>query len=587
MEQPFVTAVTHSDDEARVTLTGVRDEPGVAGRIFTALAEANVNVDVIIQNEPVGDDELADLSFTVDRSDLTTATETIAGLGELSRGVRTDEQIGKVSIVGAGMRSHPGVAAKVFEVLGGEGINIEMISTSPIKISCVISADRVPDAVKALHEAFDLGSDAVRRRGQTAPLEPHGLGMTRRLQGRSAGRDRRGRPTILEVLAERGFPASEVVPFASERSAGKQIEWNGAPARGPAAERGVDPGPRPGPLLGRRRGQRRVGAAVRRGRGRRRRQHQLLAHARRRPAGRRRGQPGGARRPQGIVANPNCTAMQMLVALAPIHRAAGLERLILSSYQAVSGTGQRAVEELRDAVAGRPRRAKSPPPAVYPHQIAFNVLPQVETFKDGDDYTTEERKVMAETRKILELGEEVGISATCVRVPVVTGHSESINVQTREDLSPEECRELLARHPGVVVVDDPGAGPTRWRSTPPAETRSWSAASAATPGTSAASTSGSSATTCARGRRPTPSRSPSCSAEREPAGHRAEIGRMDIGFGDAAAAVRRAARGRRRALRADARHRALDLGALGRARDRPGRGRGGRRRRQPTPRSST
>jgi aspartate kinase len=157
MEQPFVTAVTHSDDEARVTLTGVRDEPGVAGRIFTALAGANVNVDVIIQNEPVGDDELADLSFTVDRSDLTTATDTIAGLGaQVSQGVKTDERIGKVSIVGAGMRSHPGVAAKVFEVLGGEAINIEMISTSPIKISCVISADRVPDAVRALHDAFDL-----------------------------------------------------------------------------------------------------------------------------------------------------------------------------------------------------------------------------------------------------------------------------------------------------------------------------------------------------------------------------------------------------------------------------------------------
>lgn len=162
MEQPFVTAVTHSDGEARVTLTGVRDEPGVAGRIFTALAEAGVNVDVIIQNEPLGEDALADLSFTVDRSDLSAATETVAGLGGVSQGVRTDEQIGKVSIVGAGMRSHPGVAAKVFEVLGGEGINIEMISTSPIKISCVISAERVPDAVKALHQAFELGADAVR-----------------------------------------------------------------------------------------------------------------------------------------------------------------------------------------------------------------------------------------------------------------------------------------------------------------------------------------------------------------------------------------------------------------------------------------
>ncbi len=162
MEQPFVTAVTHSADEARVTLVGIRDEPGVAGRIFAALAEAGINVDVIIQNEPVGDDELADLSFTIDRAELTAATDAIAALGEVSQGVRTDEQIGKVSIIGAGMRSHPGVAAKVFEVLGREEINIEMISTSPIKISCVIAAGQVPDAVRALHAAFELGADAVR-----------------------------------------------------------------------------------------------------------------------------------------------------------------------------------------------------------------------------------------------------------------------------------------------------------------------------------------------------------------------------------------------------------------------------------------
>jgi aspartate kinase len=158
VEQPFVTAVIHTDDEARVTLVGIRDEPGVAGEIFTALADAGINVDVIIQNEPVGDDELADLSFTVDRSELRTATDAIASLGDVSQGVRTDDRIGKVSIIGAGMRSHPGVAAKVFEVLGRERINIEMISTSPIKISCVIAADAVPQAVRALHQAFDLGA---------------------------------------------------------------------------------------------------------------------------------------------------------------------------------------------------------------------------------------------------------------------------------------------------------------------------------------------------------------------------------------------------------------------------------------------
>jgi len=169
MERPIVTAVTHSVDESRVTVVGVRDEPGIAGRIFTALAEANVNVDVIIQNEPVGEDDLADLSFTVDRDDLPTASEVISGLGDISHSVRTDERIGKVSIVGAGMRSHPGVAAKVFEVLGEERINIEMISTSPIKISCVIPADDVPRAVQSIHNAFDLGDDAIRAEDPTGP----------------------------------------------------------------------------------------------------------------------------------------------------------------------------------------------------------------------------------------------------------------------------------------------------------------------------------------------------------------------------------------------------------------------------------
>ena len=172
MEQPFVTAITHSVDEARVTLVGIRDEPGVAGEIFNALADAGINVDVIIQNEPVGDDELADLSFTIDRAELTTATDTLAALGDVSEGIRTDDQIGKVSIIGAGMRSHPGVAAKVFEVLGREEINIEMISTSPIKISCVISAEQVPAAVRALHQAFELGADAVRAKTEGAEHRP-------------------------------------------------------------------------------------------------------------------------------------------------------------------------------------------------------------------------------------------------------------------------------------------------------------------------------------------------------------------------------------------------------------------------------
>src|SRR3954466_11554225 len=167
VEQPSITAVTHSTGEARVTLVGVPDTPGVAGRIATALAEANVNVDMIVQNEPKSAGSRAEMSFTVPRDDLHTATQTLdaLGLGE----VESDEAMGKVSIVGAGMKTHPGVAAKVFTTLGAKDINIEMISTSPIRISCVVRGERVPDAVRALHSAFELsGPDTIR------PEQPFG-----------------------------------------------------------------------------------------------------------------------------------------------------------------------------------------------------------------------------------------------------------------------------------------------------------------------------------------------------------------------------------------------------------------------------
>jgi aspartate kinase len=163
MEHPLITAVTHSTEEARITLLGVPDRPGAAAAIFGALADAGCNVDTIIQNEPLGDGRDAELSFTIPTDDLRAAEQALEpvvrelGVARLD----TDRQIGKVSIVGAGMRSHPGVAANVFRVLAGEGINIEMISTSPIKISCVIRSEMVPDAVRALHSAFELGDDGI------------------------------------------------------------------------------------------------------------------------------------------------------------------------------------------------------------------------------------------------------------------------------------------------------------------------------------------------------------------------------------------------------------------------------------------
>jgi aspartate-semialdehyde dehydrogenase len=261
--------------------------------------------------------------------------------------------------------------------------------------------------------------------------------------------------TILALLHERGFPAREVVAYASERSAGKQLEWGGGTLTvQPLNEetiQGIDVVlSSPGGKVSSEWSPRfvRAGATVVDNTSYWRMYEEVPLVV----AG---VNDEAAEAHRGIVANPNCTTMVMLMALAPIHRTVGLERLVVSSYQAVSGTGQKAIEELRAQAKAILAGEEPPAPAVYPRQIAFNVLPQVESFKDGDDYTTEERKVMAETRKILGFGEEVGISATCARVPVFVGHSESINVQTREDLSPEDCRALLAAAPGVQVVDDP------------------------------------------------------------------------------------------------------------------------------------
>jgi aspartate kinase len=163
MERPLVTAVTHSTSEARITLMGVPDRPGIAAAVMGALAEANVNVDMIIQNTPESEGHSADMSFTVPRDDVVTAREALQPLaGELGFGaIQSDEFMGKVSVVGAGMKSHPGVAWKTFEALGNCGVNIEMISTSPIKISCVVREEDVETAVRELHTAFELGADAV------------------------------------------------------------------------------------------------------------------------------------------------------------------------------------------------------------------------------------------------------------------------------------------------------------------------------------------------------------------------------------------------------------------------------------------
>jgi aspartate-semialdehyde dehydrogenase len=253
--------------------------------------------------------------------------------------------------------------------------------------------------------------------------------------------------TMLQLLSERSFPVDEIVLFASSRSAGTEIDGRvvqvlddsadlsgfdvalfsaGAGTSRQWAARFVDQGAvvvdnssafRRDPSVPL------VVSEV---------NPHALAHHR------------------GVIANPNCSTMQLMVALAPIHRAVGIERLVVATYQSVSGTGAKAIDELDAQAHASLRGMETPAPEVYPEPIAFNVIGAAGNFADGDDHTDEERKMMFETHKILE-DESIGIAVTCVRVPVRIGHSEAVNVQTREPLSAERARELLGDAPGVAL----------------------------------------------------------------------------------------------------------------------------------------
>lgn len=155
---------------------------------------------------------------------------------------------------------------------------------------------------------------------------------------------------------------------------------------------------------------------------------------------------------KGIIANPNCSTIQMVVPLHPLHQKYGIKRIVVSTYQSVSGTGKKAVDELDNQVRAI-LNFKECEKEIYPHTIAFNCLPHIDAFLENG-YTKEEMKMVNETRKILE-DDSIGITATTVRVPVFFGHSESINIETKKKISAEEVKALLAEAPGVKVVDDP------------------------------------------------------------------------------------------------------------------------------------
>ena len=258
--------------------------------------------------------------------------------------------------------------------------------------------------------------------------------------------------TMRALLRERKFPAREIVPFATERSAGRELE-DGLVVRALNDDADLDGFDlalfSAGAGTSRQWAPRfvKAGATVVDNSSAFRRDpeiplivsdvnpHALAGH-------------------HGLIANPNCSTMQLMVALAPIHRRAVIERLVVATYQSVSGTGKKAIDELDAQSQASLRGADMPTPQVYTEPIAFNVIGAAGNFADGDDHTDEERKMMFETRKILE-DESIGVAVTCVRVPVRVCHSEAVNVQTREPLSAEEAHEMLSATPGVVVEDVP------------------------------------------------------------------------------------------------------------------------------------
>ena len=222
---------------------------------------------------------------------------------------------------------------------------------------------------------------------------------------------------MLNTLHQRAFPATEVLAFASSRSAGSKVEFGDQELTVRELKEDSFEG---------------VDIAI--------------------------FSAGGATSlkfapyHKGIIANPNCSTIQMLVALKPIYDAVGIKRIVVSTYQAVSGTGQKGIAELekqvRDLFNARDVECKA-----YPYQIAFNILPHIDVFLDND-YTKEEMKMVNETRKMFH-DPLIRVTATCARVPVFYGHAESVNVETEKKLTARECRVLLSQAPGVRVYDNP------------------------------------------------------------------------------------------------------------------------------------
>jgi len=257
---------------------------------------------------------------------------------------------------------------------------------------------------------------------------------------------------MLEVLAERNFPIKQIKPLATAKSAGKKVNFRGQEVTVeeicPEAFEGVDialfsaggdASLQWAPIAAEK------GAVVVDNSSAWRMDPEV-------PLVVPEVNPDDVAKHKGIIANPNCSTIQMVVALKPLHDRAKIKRVVVSTYQAVSGTGMKAINLLKKQ-AGEFLAGEAAQVDVYPHQIAFNALPHIDVFQDNG-YTKEEMKMINETKKIMG-DDSIAVTATTVRIPVFFGHSESVNIETEEKITAAEAKEILSKYPGIVVVDDP------------------------------------------------------------------------------------------------------------------------------------
>src|SRR5665648_733713 len=409
LEKVIVRGVTQETNVGKIVVQGVPDVPGVAYKLFKALAEEEIIVDMIIQS--AHHNQVNDIAFTVALNDFNKAIQITKHIAEEigAKEVISESEVAKVSIVGAGITSDPAIAARMFGALAKEGVNIDMISTSGIKISRLIGSSRIKDAVKAIHEEFGL--DKTNKVG----VEKLSLFASIRAAGKEY--EFKGKKVVVQELKDNSFDGIDIALF----SGGDEVSKHFAPL---AVQQGtivVDNGKyfRMDPNV-----------------------PLIVPEV----------NPDDLKWHKGLIANPNCSTIQMVMALKPIYDEVGIERVIVATYQSVSGTGKEAIEELKNQAASIAKGEEFEIKA-YPYQIAYNTLPHIGDFQENG-YTSEEIKMLDETRKILG-DDNIRVVATTARVPVYRAHSEVVHVETKKKISVQRTREILSSFPGIKVIDNP------------------------------------------------------------------------------------------------------------------------------------